>query len=44
VEDPTDPLGVEDLVTHRVPLDRAAEMYETFSAKDDGCVKVVLNP
>jgi len=44
VEDPTDPLGVEDLVTHRVPLDRAPEMYETFSAKEDGCIKVVLTP
>jgi threonine dehydrogenase-like Zn-dependent dehydrogenase len=44
VEDPADPLGVEDLVTHRVPLDRAPEMYETFSAKEDGCIKVVLTP
>ena len=44
VEDPTDPLGVEDLVTHRVPLDKAPEMYETFSAKEDGCIKVVLTP
>ncbi|QYF73183.1 alcohol dehydrogenase catalytic domain-containing protein [Cryobacterium sp. PAMC25264] len=44
VEDPADPLGVEDLVTHEVPLDRAPEMYETFSAKDDGCIKVVLKP
>ncbi|GEK80424.1 alcohol dehydrogenase catalytic domain-containing protein [Agrococcus baldri] len=44
VEDPADPLGVEDLVTHRVPLDRAPEMYETFQKKDDGCIKVVLEP
>jgi len=44
VEDPADPLGVEDLVTHRVPLDQAPQMYETFSAKDDGCIKVVLTP
>jgi threonine dehydrogenase-like Zn-dependent dehydrogenase len=44
VEDPSDPLGVEDLVTHRVPLDKAPEMYETFSAKEDGCIKVVLTP
>ena len=44
VEDPTDPLGVEDLVTHRVSLDQAPEMYETFSAKEDGCIKVVLKP
>ena len=44
VEDPTDPLGVEDLVTHRVSLDQAPEMYKTFSAKVDGCIKVVLKP
>ncbi|MFF2369155.1 alcohol dehydrogenase catalytic domain-containing protein [Agromyces sp. NPDC058110] len=44
VEDPTDPLGVDDLVTHRVPLDRAPEMYETFMKKEDGCIKVVLEP
>ncbi|SFS10246.1 Threonine dehydrogenase [Agrococcus baldri] len=44
VEDPSDPLGVEDLVTHRVPLDRAPEMYELFQKKGDGCIKVVLEP
>jgi len=44
VEDPADPLGVEDLVTHRVSLDRAPEMYKTFSAKEDGCIKVVITP
>lgn len=44
VEDPSDPLGVEDLVTHRVPLERAPEMYELFQKKQDGCIKVVLEP
>jgi threonine dehydrogenase-like Zn-dependent dehydrogenase len=44
VEDPADPLGTEDLVTHRVPLDRAPEMYDTFKNKQDGCIKVVLEP
>ncbi|MDH6182130.1 threonine dehydrogenase-like Zn-dependent dehydrogenase [Microbacteriaceae bacterium SG_E_30_P1] len=44
VEDPSDPLGVMDLVTHRVPLEQAPEMYELFGAKKDGCVKVVLQP
>jgi len=44
VEDPADPLGTEDLVTHRVPLERAPEMYETFKEKRDGCIKVVLQP
>ena len=44
VEDPADPLGVTDLVTHRVPLEQAPEMYELFKKKEDGCIKVVLEP
>ena len=44
VEDPADPLGTADLVTHDVPLDRAPEMYRTFRDKQDGCIKVVLHP
>lgn len=44
VEDPQDPLGTEDLVTHRVPLTQAAEMYDVFREKRDGCIKVVLEP
>ena len=44
VEDPSDPLGVADLVTHRVSLEEAPGMYDTFSAKEDGCIKVVLTP
>ena len=43
-EGPADVLGLEDLVTHRVPLDRAPEMYEKFRDKEDGCIKVVLTP
>jgi len=39
-----DPLGVDDLVTHRLPLEDAPEAYEMFKKKDDGCVKVVLKP
>lgn len=39
-----DPLGLEDLVTHRAPLERASDMYEQFRDKRDGCVKVVLKP
>ncbi|WP_061961394.1 zinc-dependent alcohol dehydrogenase [Demequina flava] len=42
--DPTDPLGVLDLRTHRVPLDDAAAAYEMFQKKQDGCIKVVLDP
>ena len=44
VEDPADPLGVTDLVTHRVSLEDAPQMYEIFRDKEDGCVKVVLQP
>ncbi|MFD4422344.1 alcohol dehydrogenase catalytic domain-containing protein [Agromyces sp. NPDC058484] len=43
-ESPGDPLGLEDLATHRVPLDQAPEMYEKFRDKQDGCIKVVLKP
>jgi threonine dehydrogenase-like Zn-dependent dehydrogenase len=44
VEDPADPLGIDDLVTHQVPLDDAARMYDVFKKKEDGCIKVVLKP
>jgi len=44
VEDPRDPLGVMDLVTHRAPLSEAPALYETFQKKADGCIKVVLGP
>ena len=44
VEDSSDPLGVMDLVTHRLPLDQAPEAYHMFQQKQDGCIKVVLNP
>jgi threonine dehydrogenase-like Zn-dependent dehydrogenase len=39
-----DPLGVEDLRTHRMPLAQAPQAYEMFQKKQDGCVKVVLAP
>jgi threonine dehydrogenase-like Zn-dependent dehydrogenase len=34
---------VEALVTHRLPLEQAAEAYALFDAKRDGCIKVVLD-
>lgn len=43
-EAPGDPLGLEDLATHRVPLEQAPEMYVKFRDKADGCIKVVLKP
>jgi len=39
-----DPLGVESLATHRVPLDGAPDAYAMFQKKSDGCIKVVLKP
>jgi threonine dehydrogenase-like Zn-dependent dehydrogenase len=36
--------GVDDIATHRLPLDRAPEAYETFQKKQDGAVKVLLQP
>ena len=32
------------VITHRVSLDEAPEMYKTFRDKKDGCIKVVLKP
>ncbi|GAA0812873.1 zinc-dependent alcohol dehydrogenase [Spirilliplanes yamanashiensis] len=42
--DDADPLGTGDLVTHRLPLDEAPHAYDIFKNKQDGCIKVVLNP
>jgi threonine dehydrogenase-like Zn-dependent dehydrogenase len=39
-----DPLGTEDLATHKWPLTRAPEAYEMFQKKMDDVIKVVLKP
>ncbi len=39
-----DVFGVEDLATHRLPLAEAARGYEMFQKKEDGAVKVILQP
>jgi threonine dehydrogenase-like Zn-dependent dehydrogenase len=44
VEREDDPLDVLDLRTHRVSLEDAPTWYETFQKKEDGCIKVVLDP
>ncbi|GAA2875163.1 zinc-dependent alcohol dehydrogenase [Streptosporangium fragile] len=44
VTDDSDPLGVMDLATHRLPLERAPYGYEIFQKKRDGAVKVLLTP
>jgi threonine dehydrogenase-like Zn-dependent dehydrogenase len=32
------------VITHKAPLQKAPEMYRTIRDKNDGCVKVVLQP
>jgi threonine dehydrogenase-like Zn-dependent dehydrogenase len=44
VTDDADPLGVEGLATHHLPLDEAPHGYEIFQKKQEGALKVVLNP
>jgi threonine dehydrogenase-like Zn-dependent dehydrogenase len=42
--DDSDPLGVDDLTTHRLPLTDAPRAYDMFQKKEDGAIKVVLHP
>jgi threonine dehydrogenase-like Zn-dependent dehydrogenase len=44
LEEDSDPLGAENLATHRLPLDRAPAAYEMFQKKEDGAIKIVLEP
>jgi threonine dehydrogenase-like Zn-dependent dehydrogenase len=44
VTDDSDPLGTEDFATHRLPLAEAPRGYEIFQKKEDGAIKVVLQP
>src|SRR5689334_17017392 len=44
VQDESDPLGVEDLATHTMPLDQAPHAYEIFQKKQDGAIKILLQP
>ncbi|MEV4008535.1 zinc-dependent alcohol dehydrogenase [Actinomadura sp. NPDC049753] len=44
IADDADPLGVMDLATHRWPLERAPQAYEIFQKKQDGAIKVLLQP
>jgi len=39
-----DPLGTEEFATHRVPLDQAPQAYEMFQKKENGAIKVLLQP
>ena len=44
IEDEEDPLGTEDLATHRVAIDEAPDAYERFQKKEDGTIKVLIQP
>ncbi|HET9736814.1 MAG TPA: zinc-dependent alcohol dehydrogenase [Solirubrobacteraceae bacterium] len=39
-----DPLGVDDFATNRIPIEEAPEAYEKFQKKQDGVVKVLIQP
>jgi threonine dehydrogenase-like Zn-dependent dehydrogenase len=39
-----DPLGVDGFATHHLPLQQAPEAYQTFQKKQDGAVKILLQP
>jgi threonine dehydrogenase-like Zn-dependent dehydrogenase len=39
-----DPLGVDSFATHRLPLDQAPHAYEIFQQKQDGAIKILLQP
>ncbi|MGE2731395.1 zinc-dependent alcohol dehydrogenase [Mycolicibacterium vaccae] len=40
----SDPLGVDTFATHVLPLDEAPHAYEVFQKKQDGAVKIILQP
>ena len=44
VEADDDPLGVESLATHKLALDQAPHAYEIFQKKQDGAIKILLQP
>ncbi len=35
---------LNDIITHRIPLSQISHAYEIFHKREDGCVKVVLDP
>lgn len=39
-----DDLKLDDIITHRLPLEEAPNGYDIFNKKEDNCVKVVLYP
>ena len=39
-----DPLGTEDLASHKIGIDEVPDAYETFQKKEDGAIKFVIQP
>jgi threonine dehydrogenase-like Zn-dependent dehydrogenase len=39
-----DPLGTEELATHKIGMDDIPDAYETFQKKEDGAIKFVIQP
>lgn len=39
-----DRVKLDDIITHRMPLSEISKAYDIFDKKEDGCVKVVLDP
>jgi threonine dehydrogenase-like Zn-dependent dehydrogenase len=39
-----DPLDVQGLATHKLPLDQAPHAYEIFQKKEEGAIKILLQP
>jgi threonine dehydrogenase-like Zn-dependent dehydrogenase len=44
VTDEADPLGTEELATHKIGMDDIPDAYETFQKKEDGAIKYVIQP
>ena len=44
ISDEDDPLGTEDLATHKIDIDEAPNAYEVFQKKEDGAIKVLIQP
>jgi threonine dehydrogenase-like Zn-dependent dehydrogenase len=42
--DAADPLGVEGFATHRLWLEQAPHGYYIFQKKQDGAIKILLQP
>lgn len=40
----TGQVKLDDIITHRLALDEVAKGYEIFHKREDGCVKVVMDP